>query len=301
MNRRKFIFSGLLSAMTTMISLPILSMPRKKAATLIGSQGQALQILSNSVYFNGMVADMSLRIQHLGDGYRSYNLALMRFHAQDSMSPFHQGGANTYIYVFCDPINLFDNTEHCPENKPDKKSMPINKIDELSGRGGVFNLSVLSKVNDTKTKYASTGGFKKYQLPNGAWVYLSKNVTDHVNVSKAMLDGLGPSLSRRVTVFTGRHGAPDGEPSGIASKFLMQDARSRAIYQQVARKQKQQPVNIVLEDIGKQDFRLKMMARTMFAKPNDSLVFAYCHSGLSKDVRQSIGLGPVTAKWRWHK
>ncbi|WP_421178263.1 RHS repeat-associated core domain-containing protein [Aeromonas jandaei] len=291
MNRRKFIFSGLLSTMASMISPPLLSMPRQKMVTQGWSQGKILQILSNSVYFNGIAVDISLKLQHLGNGYRAYNLALMRFHAQDSMSPFHQGGVNTYTYVSCDPINLIDNTGHYPENTQ-------YKIKGAMVRGDLF---MLSKVNETKTKYTSTGGFKKYELSNGAWVYLSKTTINYVDVSKVMLHGLGPLLSRRVTVFTGRHGAPNGEISTIAPDFLMQDARTRAMYQKVAMRESQKPLKIELMDIGRPDFRLELMARTIFAKPNDSLVFAFCHSGLNKEVREFIGLNPVQAKWRWRK
>jgi RHS repeat-associated protein len=48
----------------------------------------------------------------LGNGYRMFNPALMRFHSPDSWSPFAEGGINAYGYGACDPINWVDPTGH---------------------------------------------------------------------------------------------------------------------------------------------------------------------------------------------
>jgi RHS repeat-associated protein len=48
----------------------------------------------------------------LGNGYRVYAPALMRFASPDSLSPFDGGGINPYTYCADDPINLIDPSGH---------------------------------------------------------------------------------------------------------------------------------------------------------------------------------------------
>jgi RHS repeat-associated protein len=50
----------------------------------------------------------------LGQGYRAFNPVLMRFHSPDDLSPFGEGGLNTYMYCEGDPINYVDPTGHTP-------------------------------------------------------------------------------------------------------------------------------------------------------------------------------------------
>lgn len=48
----------------------------------------------------------------LGNGYRMYMSALMRFSSGDSVSPFEGGGINRYAYCGADPINNIDPSGH---------------------------------------------------------------------------------------------------------------------------------------------------------------------------------------------
>lgn len=48
----------------------------------------------------------------LGNGYRTYSTALMRFQAPDNLSPFGEGGLNAYCYCSGDPINHSDPSGH---------------------------------------------------------------------------------------------------------------------------------------------------------------------------------------------
>lgn len=64
--------------------------------------------------FNGERYDPLTRSYALGQGYRNYSPALMRFQSPDDLSPFAQGGLNAYAYCVNDPINLLDATGHAP-------------------------------------------------------------------------------------------------------------------------------------------------------------------------------------------
>ncbi|OCA59140.1 hypothetical protein A9R10_21665 [Aeromonas piscicola] len=73
---------------------------------------QTGELLHNRIHFNGATQDTLLSLQHLGEGYRAYNASLQRFHAMDSLSPFNDGGANAYGYVYGDPVNYNDPSGH---------------------------------------------------------------------------------------------------------------------------------------------------------------------------------------------
>lgn len=62
--------------------------------------------------FNGEQPDRLTGNYLLGNGYRAYNPALMRFHSPDSFSPFGGGGLSTYSYCLGDPVNRVDPTGH---------------------------------------------------------------------------------------------------------------------------------------------------------------------------------------------
>jgi RHS repeat-associated protein len=62
--------------------------------------------------FNGHWRDPSTGCYHLGNGYRTYNAKLMRFHSPDSLSPFARGGINAYAFCGLDPINNVDPSGH---------------------------------------------------------------------------------------------------------------------------------------------------------------------------------------------
>ncbi|WP_434626810.1 RHS repeat-associated core domain-containing protein [Chromobacterium sp. CV08] len=62
--------------------------------------------------FNGERIDPVSGATHLGNGYRAYSPALMRFHCPDSLSPFGAGGVNAYAYCDGDPVNRADPSGH---------------------------------------------------------------------------------------------------------------------------------------------------------------------------------------------
>jgi RHS repeat-associated protein len=62
--------------------------------------------------FNGERPDPVTGHYLLGNGYRAFNPVLMRFNSPDSLSPFGEGGLNSYAYCVGDPINRSDPTGH---------------------------------------------------------------------------------------------------------------------------------------------------------------------------------------------
>lgn len=68
--------------------------------------------LNAAMGYNGQMTEAGTGWQILGNGYRVYNPALMRFHSPDYLSPFGEGGLNAYAYCEGDPVNRVDPTGH---------------------------------------------------------------------------------------------------------------------------------------------------------------------------------------------
>jgi len=63
-----------------------------------------------TLLFCGEPLDRTTQSYLLGQGYRSYQPLLMRFCQPDHMSPFGEGGVNSYAFVGNDPVNYTDPT-----------------------------------------------------------------------------------------------------------------------------------------------------------------------------------------------
>ncbi|WP_080925243.1 MULTISPECIES: RHS repeat-associated core domain-containing protein [Pseudomonas] len=73
---------------------------------------QAESGLTSLMGFNGERPDTVTGHYLLGNGYRAFNPALMRFNCPDNWSPFGEGGINSYTYCLGDPINRHDANGH---------------------------------------------------------------------------------------------------------------------------------------------------------------------------------------------
>ena len=62
--------------------------------------------------FNGERSDPVTAHYLLGNGYRAFNPVLMRFNSSDRLSPFGDGGLNSYSYCLGDPVNRHDPNGH---------------------------------------------------------------------------------------------------------------------------------------------------------------------------------------------
>ena len=87
--------------------------------------------------FNGERCDPLTGHYLLGNGYRAFNPILMRFNSPDSMSPFDEGGINTYAFNSGDPLNWVDPSGHIPVRVNFKLSKPV--------MGRVLNGRVIKK------------------------------------------------------------------------------------------------------------------------------------------------------------
>ncbi|AZF30498.1 hypothetical protein C4J89_1007 [Pseudomonas sp. R4-35-07] len=58
--------------------------------------------------YNGQRLDAAINLYFLGNGLRAYDPEMMMFLQPDPLSPFEEGGDNSYGYCACNPINLVD-------------------------------------------------------------------------------------------------------------------------------------------------------------------------------------------------
>lgn len=81
--------------------------PNLRAYTPYGSPS-SLRPTSAGLGFTGQLKERSTGWYHLGNGHRVYNPALMRFHSPDRLSPFGEGGLNSYMYCSGEPVTRVD-------------------------------------------------------------------------------------------------------------------------------------------------------------------------------------------------
>ncbi|MBT2340624.1 MULTISPECIES: RHS repeat-associated core domain-containing protein [Pseudomonas] len=70
--------------------------------------------LSCLLGFNGERPDSITGHYLLGQGNRAFNPVLMRFNSPDDLSPFGDGGINSYAYCGGDPVNRYDPSGNSP-------------------------------------------------------------------------------------------------------------------------------------------------------------------------------------------
>jgi RHS repeat-associated protein len=87
--------------------------------------------VSGHLSYNGERRETQTGWYLLGNGYRAFNPALMRFHSPDSWSPFGAGGVNAYMYCLGNPISFDDSEGHSIFSK-----LTLFFMDSASGIGG---------------------------------------------------------------------------------------------------------------------------------------------------------------------
>ncbi|MEG2041383.1 MAG: RHS repeat-associated core domain-containing protein, partial [Hafnia sp.] len=113
--------------------------------------------------FNGERPDPVSGHYLLGNGYRAFNPVLMRFNSPDSLSPFGNGGLNSYLYCLGDPVNLHD-----PNGKYSLSRFLPSRLDGLQrpmGRNGRTYMNGPEQVFNTVTTQRPSRSFS-YSNPN---------------------------------------------------------------------------------------------------------------------------------------
>ncbi|AFO49394.1 RHS repeat-associated core domain-containing protein [Pseudomonas sp. BO3-4] len=80
---------------------------------------------ARNIAFAGQMVDRLTGCYHLGNGRRTYNPVLMRFHSADSLSPFSEGGLNAYAYCGGDPINRVDPSGAVPATQSARPQVDV--------------------------------------------------------------------------------------------------------------------------------------------------------------------------------
>ncbi|NBA93866.1 RHS repeat-associated core domain-containing protein [Pseudomonas sp. R5(2019)] len=104
---------------------------------------------SSLIGFNGQLEERQITGYMLGNGYRAFNVVLMRFNSPDGWSPFGKGGINPYCYCSGDPINFTDSTGFMA------KSIKI---------GGMFNIR---RIGEGGTSFTDESGRRLYINSHG--------------------------------------------------------------------------------------------------------------------------------------
>ena len=103
--------------------------------------------------FTGQPRDPLTGCYHLGNGHRTYNPVLMRFHSADRLSPFDKGGINAYAYCVGDPVNRHDPSGRVPQFLVPMISFVVNALGVVASG---LNFRVLRNIHRS---YNPNGGY----------------------------------------------------------------------------------------------------------------------------------------------
>ncbi|WP_421178212.1 RHS repeat-associated core domain-containing protein [Aeromonas jandaei] len=200
-SRRGFISTSMCLVIMSILPKPLIASEKVKKRTVTRSN----KILYNTIRFNGVANDTKIHVQHLGRGYRIYNQFLMRFHIQDSLSPFSEGGVNTYGYVSGDPLNYVDPSGHMRKSTTGIVKPQLSKTEPKISRHAI--IPGMTKLATTVSKW------KVYYGKEGKIEISAIGRISSIDV-RMVSDALGrkPSIRKRgINIFTGMHGSPSGK------------------------------------------------------------------------------------------
>lgn len=87
--------------------------------------GPAVSAMFPSPGFTGAMLESVTGCYMLGNGTRGYNPRMMRFSSSDRLSPFLNGGLNSYAYCEGDPVNYSDPTGQMRNRAPNRAQQSV--------------------------------------------------------------------------------------------------------------------------------------------------------------------------------
>ncbi|MEB5935297.1 RHS repeat-associated core domain-containing protein [Pseudomonas mosselii] len=145
--------------------------------------------------FNGAFLESISGDYLLGNGYRAFSPALMRFNSPDSWSPFEAGGLNAYGYCEGDPVNRDDPSGHGPNSRrmaglatrallrraPAGKRQLDALINQVSGMFGASPMLAPPKSNPrARQKFMESGSLN--DAARGTIVTAAQNIPAMTNM-----------------------------------------------------------------------------------------------------------------------
>lgn len=143
--------------------------------------------------FSGQPRDCVTGCYQLGNGHRSYNPVLMRFHSADRLSPFGKGGINAYAYCGNDPVNWADPSGQIPAWLGPLRSLASGVINLLVTATGVYRNYTTERDFDITGPHAGSGAgaltYNNAETPLSPWSTRDKALAAFGGVSAGMSIG----------------------------------------------------------------------------------------------------------------
>ncbi|MDZ5739196.1 RHS repeat-associated core domain-containing protein [Pseudomonas asiatica] len=185
--------------------------------TLLGFNGEAFALVSGGYA--------------LGNGYRSFNPAMMRFISPDRLSPFGKGGINAYCYCSCDPVNNVD-----PSGQMKRMLHPSAQISQpATSITSINEPDIFSRI----VRYLdlrSAGAFSRankhlYRMTRPAFQKIERSLGHPGQLVDAALEGtVGPALGHSHELLVKRPDItlpPQSRPDGARDQLIRDIQASR--------------------------------------------------------------------------
>jgi RHS repeat-associated protein len=178
--------------------------------------GEAM--VSGSLGYNGEARESQTGRYLLGNGYRAYNPVLMRFHSPDSLSPFEEGGLNSYMYCEGNPVDFVDpsgnrsffawlrDTLFSKSPKPIPKSAPKPTSKSAPNTATLVSSPAKSSKHESKPTFDNRG-FN--ELPKWPTIWKQRGSQDQLG--RTMVERMPSSTGQGSNLLGGFNGRDDVE------------------------------------------------------------------------------------------